>query len=88
MINIDRIEHKFHASYFGGDMSIEFQFRDIEGTVRNASITSMAIRDLVEKLHDSTEILLDRAVPGEKAFSFTVTTGPTRGEVYGIEGEL
>jgi hypothetical protein len=87
-MNIDRIEEKFHVSYFGGDLSIEFQFRDIEGTVRNASITSFAIRDLVEKLHDSTEILLDRSVPGGKSLGFTVTTGPTRGEVYGVEGEL
>lgn len=88
MIEIDRIEEKFHVSYFAGDLSIEFQFRDIQGTVRNASITSFAIRDLVEKLHDTTEILLDRAVPGDKPISFTVTTGPTRGEVYGVEGEL
>jgi hypothetical protein len=85
---IDRIEDRFHASLYAGDLSLEVQFPDAEGDMQTLCINSTAIRDLAEKLHEAQEAILQAHISQSKAISFDVISGPTRGEIYFPEGEL
>jgi hypothetical protein len=87
MIDIDRIHTSFAVSLVGGQLSLDVQFIDGGGTVRNASISAFAIRDLASKLEDANEVLLDQLVNCDTPHRFSVTQGPERYEIYGVDGK-
>lgn len=82
MIEIDRIEEKFHASLFGGELRVQVDCRDSEGNPHMVVFTAFAIRDLASKLDDAYVLLVDQAIDPAKPHGFTIAQGPTRGEVY------
>lgn len=85
---VDSIEDSFHVSLFAGDLSLEVQFPDAEGDLQTLSISSFAIRALVEKLNEAQDHILDAHIGKNKSIGYQLTSGPTRGEVYATEGEL
>lgn len=82
MIEIDRIEEKFHASLFGGELRIQVDCRDSEGNPHMVVFSAFAIRDLASKLDDAQTVLMDQLIDPQKPHGFTIAQGPTRGEVY------
>lgn len=84
MLHIEVIEDSYRANMVPGEgLTLEFKFRDAVGTVRSASIGSLAVESLGNMLWDAQRTLLGHLAEGIRGdVSMSLHTGPTRGECY------
>jgi hypothetical protein len=82
MAVVDVVEDSFQVDYFGGDLTIQTEYRDLNGATHTLCISAHAIRDLAEKLHEAQMDILAKAVKPSESISFVAISGPTRGEIH------
>jgi len=75
-LNVDQVE---------GDVWLEFSFYDIPGTLRKASISAAALRQLSEALNEAQQGIVEHLAPKGRTTSLKLSLGPTRGESYDSE---
>jgi hypothetical protein len=88
MIEIDRVEQRFHVSLYGGELRIQVDCRDSDGDPHMVVLSAFAIRDLASKLDEAHTVLLDQLVSQDKMHGYTLFQGPERGNVFAPEGEF
>lgn len=84
MLHIDVIDDSYRANMGQVEgLTLEFEFRDAEGAVCNASIDAFAVEALGSMLLDAQRALLDHLSDGIRGdVSMSLHSGPTRGECY------
>lgn len=89
MIEIDRIESdRVSADYSMGDMWISFKCADVSGTIRKATISAFALRTLFDSYLLAQGAIMEKYLPEDKQITVAFSVGPTREEIYDIEGKL
>lgn len=81
MIDIERLSTEFKLTHADDEVYFSFSFFDMPGTLRKASISVHALKELSDALFECQTALLQN-LSGTEEVAVSLRLGTTRGESY------